>query len=154
MGDDSMKKQYEISFELEAKKRNRGTTLKEYADLMKKDAVEFFNEKSAKVRKPKRILDIELGDDTFKVLLESEESLTAPAKAMRAYSSYLLKNGMGELAENNALFRSTGVKETVKEIDDEQLLHILVHSIYRKNNRDKEFIAKVKELAEDMKMNG
>ena len=61
---------------------------------------------------------------------------------------------MGELAENNALFRSTGVKETVKEIDDEQLLHILVHSIYRKNNRDKEFIAKVKELAEDMKMNG
>ena len=149
-----MKNQYLISFELEAKKRNKGTNLKEYAELMKKDAVAYFNEKSSKVRKPKKIVDIELGDDTFQVLLESDESLVAPAKAMRAYSSYLLKNGMGELAENNALFRSTGVKEAVKEIDDEQLIHILVHSIYRKNSRDKEFIAKVKELAEEMKMNG
>ena len=150
-----MKKQYEISFELEAKKRNKGTNLKEYAKLMQKDAVEYFNDKSSKVRKPKRIVDVELGDDdTFRVLLESDESLVAPAKAMRAYSSYLLENGMGKLAENNALFRSTGVKETVKEIDEEQLIHILVHSIYRKNKRDKEFIAKVKELAEDMKMNG
>ena len=150
-----MKKLYEVSFELESKRKNQDKSLKMYADLMKKDAVDFFNEKSSKVRKPKRIVDIELGDDdTFKVLLESEESLVAPAKAMRAYSSYLLENGMGELAENNALFRSTGVKESVKEIDDEQLIHILVRSIYRKNKHDKEFISKVKELAEDMKMNG
>ena len=150
-----MKKLYEVSFELESKKKNQGTNLQMYADLMKKDAVDYFNEKGSKVRKQKRIVDVELGeDDTFKVLLESDESLTAPAKAMRAYSSYLLQNGMGELAENNALFRSTGVKETVKEIDDEQLIHILVHSIYRKNKHDKEFVAKVKELAEDMKMNG
>lgn len=149
-----MKKQYEISFELEAKKRNKGTNLMQYAELMKKDAVEYFNEKASKVRKQKRIIDVELGDDTFKVLLESDESLTSPAKAMRAYSSYLLNNGMGELAENNALFRSTGVKETVVEIDDEQLIHILVHSIYRKSNRDKDFISRVKKLAEEMKMEG
>ena len=149
-----MKKQYEISFELEAKKRNKGTNLMQYAELMKKDAVDYFNEKASKVRKQKRIIGVELGDDTFKVLLESDESLTSPAKAMRAYSSYLLNNGMGELAENNALFRSTGVKETVVEIDDEQLIHILVHSIYRKSNRDKDFISRVKKLAEEMKMEG
>ena len=149
-----MKKQYEISFELEAKKRNKGINLMQYAELMKKDAVDYFNEKASKVRKQKRIVDVELGDDTFKVLLESDESLTSPAKAMRAYSSYLLNNGMGELAENNALFRSTGVKETVVEIDDEQLIHILVHSIYRKSNRDKDFISRVKKLAEEMKMEG
>ena len=68
--------------------------------------------------------------------------------------NYLLEHGMGELAENNALFRSTAVKETVQEIDDEQLMHIMIHSIYRKNKHDKEFISKVKELAEEMKMNG
>ena len=150
-----MKKLYEVSFELESKKKNEGKNLQMYADLMKKEAVDYFNEKAARVRKQKKIVDVELGDDaTFKVLLESDESLVAPAKAMRAYSSYLLSHGMGELAENNALFRSTGVTESVKEIDDEQLIHILVKSIYRKNNRDKEFIAKVKKLAEDMKMKG
>ena len=150
-----MKNLYEVSFELESKKRNKNTNLKMYEKLMKKDAVKYFNEKSAKVRKPKRIIDIEMrDDDTFTVLLESEESLVAPAKAMRAYSSYLLEHGMGELAENNALFRSTAVKETVQEIDDEQLMHIMIHSIYRKNKHDKEFISKVKELAEEMKMNG
>lgn len=148
-----MKRFYDIKFELEAKGKNKGELLTKYEKLLKEDAVKFFNDKSSRVRKPKRILEVEINDDnTLIVSLESAEELVAPAKAMRAYSSYLKNNGMEQLAEGNALFRSVDVKESVRGIDDEQLIHLIVRSIYRKNKSDKEFISKVKQLAEEMGM--
>lgn len=148
-----MKRYYEIKFELEAKGKNREEVLSQYEKLLKEDAVKYFNDKSSRVRKPKRIMEVEINDDnTLIISLESTEELVAPAKAMRAYSSYLKNNGMEQLAEGNALFRSVDVKETVKGIDDERLIHIIVHSVYRKNKDDKEFISKVKQLAEEMGM--
>ena len=73
-------------------------------------------------------------------------------KALRAYSGYLLDNGMKDLATGNALFRSTSIKEEQKELDDEKIVKIVIHAIFNKNKKNNEFIMKLKELIVVMKM--
>ena len=148
-----MKMMYEIDLELEAKKKNKENRLMTYREMLQREAVEHYNKKSASGRKPKKIVDVQINeDDTMKVIMESSERLDSPMKSLRAYSSYLLNNGMDKLATNNALFRSVSVKESQKEMDDEKIISIVIHAIFNKNKKNSEFIMKLKELIVVMKM--
>ena len=121
--------------------------------MLQREAVNYYNKKSASGRKPKKIIDVQINeDDTIKVIMESSEKLDAPMKALRTYSSYLLNNGMDKFASNNALFRSTSIKEEQKDIDDEKIISIVIHAIFNKNKKNSEFIMKLKELIVVMKM--
>ena len=144
---------YEIELELEAKKKNSEKRLLDYSEMLQREAVKYYNKKSASGRKPKKIVDVQINEnDTMKVIMESSEKLYAPMKALRTYSSYLINNGMDKLAADNALFRSVSVKEEQKELDDEKIVNIVMHAIFNKNKKNSEFIMKLKELIVVMKM--
>ena len=148
-----MKMMYEIELELEAKKKNSEKRLLDYSEMLQREAVKYYNKKSASGRKPKKIVDVQINEnDTMKVIMESSEKLYAPMKALRTYSSYLINNGMDKLAADNALFRSVSVKEEQKELDDEKIVNIVMHAIFNKNKKNSEFIMKLKELIVVMKM--
>lgn len=143
-----MKNIYEIEMKLESKQNEN--VLSAYEKLMKVQAVEYFNKEAKKARNPKRITDVVIYDNKCKIVLESEERLTSPAKSIRKYTSFLLEHGMKKLAKDNALFRSTDVSEKSKELDDESLIGIVVHSVLSNKKVHKDFILKVKELVIEM----
>ena len=143
-----MKNIYEIEMKLESKQNENA--LSAYEKLMKVQAVEYFNKEAKKARNPKRITDVVIYDNKCKIVLESEERLTSPAKSIRKYTSFLLEHGMKKLAKDNALFRSTDVSEKSKELDDESLIGIVVHSVLSNKKVHKDFILKVKELVIEM----
>lgn len=144
-----MKYSYTILLELEAKEKNAGKRLQTYMELLTDKAVEHYNKKSARSKKPKRIVGVDVNDYTLTIELDSEEKLNAPFKAMRSYSQYLLNNGMGELADDNALFRSVSIEEDVNEMTDERMLNILLHMVLRKTKRDEELIEEIKHMIEE-----
>lgn len=144
-----MKYNYTILLELESKEKNAGKRLQEYAGLLQGEAVEHFNDKAARTRKPKEIRDVKVADYTVTIELESAEQLVAPFKSMRSYSQYLMNNGMGELADDNALFRSVSVKEVEIEdegMTDERLLNYMLHMVLRRSKKDLELIEEIKKL--------
>ena len=143
---------YEIEMKFEGSTKNKGANLLSYEKLMSEKAVDQFNKDAKKARNPKKITEVVVYADKCKIVLESNERLTSPAKSIRAYTSFLLENGMSKFAKDNALFRSTSIKEVKKELDDECLITLIVHSVLSKKKADKEFISRVKELARDMNM--
>ena len=90
-----------------------------------KEGVEHYNLRSLIARNPKKILEYKFLDNdmTLEIILESEEKLPMPTKALRLLSTYLVKEtcvGKGNYLAGKQLFKmnSSEVKDDSKNASD------------------------------------
>lgn len=92
-----------------------------YQKLLKEKVIPYFNSRSLMAKNPKEITSYSFSEDklTLKILLESQEELPMPSKALRILSTYLVNETM--IGEGNYLAGKALFKMSSEEYKEESL---------------------------------
>lgn len=126
-----------------------------------------YNFRAEKMKKARKITEIQYAKDGFIIILESKDELVNPSKALATFSQELAKNdSLAELKDSqNHLLCNNGIPEEIQRDDQEfndstsEILKTVIDILMGANVADSAFVAqgrkeaqeKIKEICREFK---
>lgn len=128
-------------------------TRDDYRKAIEIDGPEHYNSVSRRSKNLKVITECQVvnnsGVSEIRITLDSAAVLNIPNRALKVYSSYLANGALSDLVRYNSLFRGSSEKVESPlndDLSDEDLLTLLIRSVFRNSKEDRDLLQSVKEV--------